>query len=312
MVVMYLKKSNILTTGSSRLGASSVVLVLALLAPQVSFAQADQNKTQAIQDVLAPNQSGMTEADWLDQIPTLNFNPRQTENINELYVAMVESAAIQTAVLSRYRSETDHNTKIRIAYNISQLEIPEIAAAAKDWAQEEYDASARADGLHLLRFMPFDPDTPAIVRHVFDNEEDPAALAAAVWGLTPVKVPDPNDVAIIVPRLHELTSHPLADMRSAAIQRMPDWDKAQTYVEADVLRLMEDPDEEVRFSALGASSMLSLNSEAVKSAVFRLLLDQQSSLDMRSMVLMHMERFALTQTEYEIYLSAKKEIFPEG
>ncbi len=83
----------------------------------------------------------------------------------------------------------------------------------------------------------------------------------------------------VVPRLHALTQHPLSNIGQASIQRIAQWDKAQLHVTQDVLRLLSDPDVEVRLAAIGATSIASL----------------------RSRVALNLGRFALNANEYATY-----------
>jgi hypothetical protein len=85
----------------------------------------------------------------------------------------------------------------------------------------------------------------------------------------------------------------MADVRSASIQRLTEWDRAKRYIEGDVLRLLSDPDRAVRLAAAGANSIAVLTPASVQQRPFALLTGEKADDEFRSIVLMHFSRFAL-------------------
>jgi hypothetical protein len=256
----------------------------------------------------APSDSGAA-LDPLSQFKTIDWSVHPAVGADKLAPALASSGPLRTAALERFRQEPKGITKVNLAIFLTTAPLPEISAVAAQWAQQADSASARADGFELLGRLPDQQLTYRLTRQALEQEKDPQALAAAVWNMSPQGIPDPAQVQQVVPRLHALTKHPLADVRSASIQRIAEWDRARRYATQDVLRLLSDPDEEVRMAALGAVSIASLTEDTIKQRLMEILGDAKQDAQMRSIVALNLERFGLSPKEYATYQAVQRELF---
>ena len=99
-----------------------------------------------------------------------------------------------------------------------------------------------------------------------------------------------------------------APRRSASVQALAGWDHANRHIANDVLRLLADPDPEVRIAAIGASSIASLKSDPIKKRLLGLLNDPSQMLDVRSVALMNLDRFAFTPDEHADLMVGKRQL----
>jgi hypothetical protein len=227
---------------------------------------------------------------------------------DELAPALAGNPALREAALARFRQEQEMTPKYNLLNVLRSGASPELAGIALDWAQRSDSAAARRDGFLLMHAVPTGAQGYRLARQALDHEADPAALAAALRHLQPDEVAHPADVQQVVPRLHVLTQHPFADLRSASVQALAGWDHANRHIANDVLRLLADPDPEVRIAAIGASSIASLKSDPIKKRLLGLLNDPSQMLDVRSVALMNLDRFAFTPDEHADLMAGKRQL----
>jgi hypothetical protein len=292
---------------------TALAFVLGWLTPEavghLQAARHEQSPAAGALPVAAPKQEGV-EADALSRFKAIDWTTQDPDAAGELVSALSDNAALRQVVLERYRQEPQGLAKARLALLLTERPLPEVIAAAVAWAQDPDSATARADGFTILRNTRPQLATYRLMRQALEHEQDPVALGAAVWGMSsPQDVPDPAEAEQVVPRLHALTRHPMADVRSASIQRLAEWDRAQRYIEGDVLRLLSDPDRGVREAAVGATSIAWLTSASVKQRLFALLASEKADDEFRSIVLLQFSRFALTRQEYSAYQAVSHELF---
>lgn len=256
----------------------------------------------------APSASGAA-FDALSRFKAIEWSAEPLTGADELVPALASNPSLRTAALERFRQEPAGVAKNNLAQFLTAQPLPEIIAAATEWAQQADSASARTRGFELLVRMPPQPATYRLARQALDLEKDPQALGAAIWTLSPQGVLDPAEVGRVVPRLHALTQHPLSNIREASIQRIAEWDKAQLHVTQDVLRLLSDPDVEVRLAAIGATSIASLTANSIKQRLLALLVDAKESAGLRSIVALNLQRFALNADEYATYQAVQRDLF---
>ncbi len=259
--------------------------------------------------VSAPAESDAV-ADGLSRFKAIDWNMPQPAGAGELALALPSNAALRMAVLERYRQEPAGLAKENLAELLTAQPLPEVISAAVGWAQQSDSAMARADGFNILKRVPPQSATYGLVRQALEHEKDPVALGAAVWAMMPLQsIPDPAEVAQVAPRLHALTRHPMANVRSASIQRLAQWDRARQYIERDVLRVLSDPDGEVRIAAIGASSIAVLTSDSVKQRLFAMLASAKDDDELRSIILLQFDRFGLSRQEYATYQAVQHQLF---
>lgn len=248
-------------------------------------------------------------ADALSQFNAIDWNAQQPAGADKLVAALPGNAALRMAALQRYRQEPVGLAKFNLRQLLTAQALAEVVAAATSWAQQADDAAARADGFNLLQAMPPQPASYLLARQEIEHGKDPRALAGALGALVPVGIPDPVEVQRVVPRLHTLTQHPMADVRGVSIQRLADWDRARLHITQDVLRLMADPDTNVRIAAVGATSIAALTTDAVKARLFEILSNPKEDAELRSVVALQIDRFALNSKEYAVYQAVQNELF---
>jgi hypothetical protein len=245
----------------------------------------------------------------LSRFKAIDWNTPEPVGANELAAALPSNAPLRMAALERFRQEAPGLAKNNLEQLLTAQALPEVSAAAAVWAQQADSAMARADGFRLLTRLPPQPATYRLARHALEHEKDPLALAAAVWALQPLGIADPADVQQVVPRLHARTQHPVAGVRAASIQRLAQWDRARLHATQDVLRLLSDPDEDVRIAAIGASSIAALTSDSIKQRFFAMLGSTKEGAELRSIVLLQLDRFGLSPKEYATYQAVQHELF---
>ena len=247
--------------------------------------------------------------DVLSQFNTTDWSAQEPAGLDALVAALPGNAQLRQAVLERYRKETTGPVKFNLARLLSVQVHPEVVAAARAWAQQADSASARADGFNLLSHMPPTPETYLLARHALEYEQDPDALAAAIWVLDPMDIPDPVEVKRVVPRLHTLTQHAQTNVRTASIQRLAAWDRARLHFTQDAWRLMADTDKDVRLAAVGATSIAALTEDNIKTRLYEILSNPKEDAELRSAALLQLHRFGLTPKEYATYLAVQLELF---
>ena len=293
--------------------SATLALVLVFLTSKameyVQGAKGNQLSTDASSPAAASTPQA-TSADGLTRFNATDWNARQPAELDHLVSIWPNDSALRKAATERYAQETSTVAKENLEHLLTAHPLPEIRAQAMEWAQVPDNPTARANGFNILKRLQPQKASYRLIRQAFEQENDPAVLAAVVWALQPVyNVLDPDEVRQVVPRLHELTRHPSANVRTASIQRLAQWDRAQKHIEQDVLRLLPDQDAEVRIAAIGASSIAALTSDAVKQRLFAMLDSHKGDDELRSILLLQLDRFSLTAKEYAKYLAVQHELF---
>ena len=243
----------------------------------------------------------LSDAELLTLFQRTDWNVDPPQVSEDLSAALERSELLRAEVLKRYQQETQPRAKANIG-RLAQS-FPEVASVAAGWAQQSNSASTRTDGFTLLIGLSPSAEIYRLTKEALENEKDPRVLAPATWALKyPDNVLDPAEVQKIVPRLHTLTKHPDENVRAASIQRLAEWDLSKQYIEQDVLRLATtDASKDTRIAAVGASSLASLSSNELKKAFLKLSSDHSVDSELRGVVLMQLDRFALTVDEYAAY-----------
>lgn len=293
--------------------SATFTLVLIFLTPKaigyLQGAKSNQPSTDASAPAAASTTPG-TPVDGLIRFNATDWSARPPAELDYLVSIWPNDSALRMAAIERYAKETSTVAKVNLEQLLTAHPLPEIRAEAMKWAQVSDNPTTRANGFNILKHLPPQTASYRLVRQAFEQENDPAVLAAVVWALQPVyDVLDPNEVRQVIPRLHELTQHPSANVRTASIQRLAQWDRAQKYIEQDVLSLLPDQDADVRIAAVGASSIAALRSDAVKQSLFAMLESHKGEDELRSIILLQLDRFSLTAKEYSKYLAVRHELF---
>ena len=296
------------------LSCASLTFALGWLAPEAlvfmrATQQAQTQQSGGTEPTLVPGQFA-TESDVMNRFNAIDWRVHPAVGASELAPALADSAPLREAALERFGQEPTGTAKSALAQFLTEQPLPEIIAAATQWAQQADSANVRANGFELLARLPPQPAIYRLARRALELEKDPQVLAAAILSLSPQGgVPDPLEVQQVVPRLHALTQHPLPRVRMVSVQRLAYWDRAGQFVTADVLRLLSDPDVEVRIAAIGATSIASLNSDSIKQRLVAMMADAKETGELRSIVALQMDRFGLSAKEFATYQAVQRELF---
>lgn len=245
----------------------------------------------------------VAKTDWGDWVRSVSWEQPDTGAVAAVAPLLAQEPALVDAVLARYRAEPAGPAKWNVLHFLSHTPVERVIAQAVDWAVDSADVTARRDGLALLSALPPGPKSEQVARQALDRETDPQALSYALMAFRPQAPFDPAQVRIRVRQFHQWTHHPLAAVRAGAIQRLAEWDLAEQYLLADVMRLMDDADTQVRVAALGATSLAALKGDALKSRLLSILGNPDEEHEVRSAAEMQLYRFALSPAEYQAYLA---------
>ncbi len=245
--------------------------------------------------------AGRRDADLLARFDAIVWSQHQPPGEKEIERGMGLSAALRSHVLQQFVSTTNEIQRHQLKQLLVNAPTPELVATAQQWAGDAQSAKNRLNGFLLLGGMRPSEASQALQMKALHNEPDPQVLAKVLWSLARPEVPTPQLANQVAERLHALTQHTHSEVRQASIQRLADWDKSLRYFPADVQRLLGEPDANVRMSAIGATSLASLNSEPIKQRLLALLGDTRQDLEVRNVALMNLPRFDLNETEYAAY-----------
>lgn len=254
-----------------------------------------------------------SEAALLAQFQRTDWNAKPLHGVQgheDLVAGIGQSELLRTEVLNRYRLETQPIAKDNVYQLLTAQPLPSVAAVGIAWAQQQDNAAVRADGFNLLIGQPPSAEIYSLARQAVEQEKDPKALANALWVLRhPEEVPDPAEVQYLVPLLRAFTQHSDENILAASIQQLAHWDKNKLHVEQDVIRIVNaNVSRDTHLAAVGASSISSLNSDDLKQAFVRLIAKPDADPDLLGVVLMQMDRFSLTASEYEAYQKARAKL----
>jgi hypothetical protein len=249
----------------------------------------------------ASSLAGTRDAGLLARFDAIDWSQQQPPGEKEIERGMGLSAALRSHVLQQFVGSTNEIQRHQLKQLLVNAPTPELVATAQQWAGDAQSAKNRLNGFLLLGGMRPSEASQALQMKALHNEQEPQVLAKVLWSLARPDVPTPQLANQVAARLHALTQHTHSEVRRASIQRLAEWDKSLRYFPADVQRLLGEPDANVRMSAIGATSIASLNTEPVKQRLLALLGDTQQDMELRNVALMNLPRFDLNEAEYAAY-----------
>jgi hypothetical protein len=296
---------------SSLLPFCALAFVLGWFAPKALEATGlIQSKAQQANGANAKTTSNIPDA--LNKFKAIKLegnNNAGREELSQLAPALANNPELRSAALEKFAKASDSSVRNELSYFLAHEPVPEIIAVATEWFNKTDDDNARTNGLRLLsRLSEPPPEVYKRSRELVEKEKDPEVLALAVWNLSPQGIPDPVEVAFMVPLLHAFTQHSSPELRMASIQRLAEWDRARRYFVQDVLRLLSDQEEDVRAATIGATSIARLNDELILRKFMSMLTDKTQPQFLRDIVLLQLDGFALTPNDYAIYLKTRQEL----
>lgn len=301
--------SALVAFGLSGLGAHALAQT-AVAAPAVAVAAAPT--AAAVPSDSASAAPAPSEDALLGQLREFNWAEDGAQPSPEMRAALEHSARFRSAALALYRAEKGQDRRFGLVRFLTGQPMREVHAAAMAWAKNPASAEDRLAGFELLANLPGAPESAGLVMEALFAEQDGPVLGAAVRALQREGIPPTALVARVSARLHALTRHPHAATRMHAIQQLAQWDRALRYIDADIVRLLADGDEDVRMAATGAVSLTRSVSPALKKQLLAMAANAKLGPSLRSIVLLNLEPFGLTQPEHAVYLRTRQALFAEA
>ena len=201
------------------------------------------------------------------------------------------------------------DVEFQIAQFLALVPSGEVRSTAMQWAQDANDAGRQRDGFFLLSQLKTDEPALSLAISHLNSQKNEQTLEHVIWSLHRVEVPKPDVAGQVAAKLAELTGHPHPPVRAASIQRLADWDREGTFVEDRLAQLLNDPDPEVRLSAIGATSIQALSTPVIKKGLLRIAADRDQEPMSRQFALSNLERFYFNSAEFDLYQMARKDVF---
>lgn len=317
MKTTYTKKHNMLHRVPSAPIPLLQLIGSALIALGLSGFQANalaQTSAASVAPVAAAAASAApapSEDALLRQLREFNWADDSAEPSAEMRTALEQNARFRSAALALYYAEKAQDRRFGLKSFLTRQPMKEIHAAAMAWAKNPASAEDRLAGFELLANLPGTPESADLVMNALFAEKDSSVLGFAVSALRREGIPPTALVDRVSSRLHELTRYPHAVTRMHAIQQLAQWDRALRFVEADILRLLTDGDEDVRAASTGAVSLARTTSLAIKKRLLAMAADPKLDPSMRSISLLNLEHFHLTKPEHAVYQRVRQELLPE-
>ena len=255
----------------------------------------------------------LSDSQLIDLFRSVDWS-KKTEVLPEaLTTGFGKSQSLRAEVLKTYLNEFRAEAKNNLRNLIVADQSLELIPTLMQWVQQLDQPKMRIDGFKLLAALPPSSASYIFIKRAVLEENNEGILAAATWSLNfPDNVIDPTEIKDLVPRLHALTQHGSPEVRVASIQRLAKWDLSRRYVEQDILRILNnDGNLDCVFAAVGASVIAGISSASLKQAFFKILENPNSDLSLRSVILLHLERFSLDEIEYKKYTTLKQKVFSE-
>ena len=244
----------------------------------------------------------------VDWVQSIHWAQPDASALQAAAPVLSKQPALVDALLARFGSESNETAKLNLLRFLTDSPTEYLLTQATAWAADRADVDKYRNGMQLLSFLPPTPQAVHIARQALDQTADPQILSFALMAFRPEEPFNPQEVLVRLPQFHALTQHPLAVVRTHSIQRLAEWDRAEQYLVADVMRLLNDPDHETRIAAIGATSIAGLKGAELRKRLLAILSDPQEDPELRSVAHMQMSRFAFTPEEYETYTSATNQL----
>lgn len=250
--------------------------------------------------------AGSDEA-WMARLNSTAWETANNETVQELGDAVKHSGSLREAVLQRYCAESDHAAKAALRMALAADPAPSLVEQATAWAKAG-NPSEQADGLWLLAEIGPTEQTAALAWQALMKAGDPELLAAALAALKPPEMPPPEEIPPVVARLRVLAQHDDPLVRSLSIQTMAEWDRPHRSAPETIMTALEDPDVQVRESAIVATGMAALRTSDVKTRLLKMLDNEAEDLRVREAAVWVLKPFSLTRAEYETYQRGRHDV----
>jgi hypothetical protein len=243
-----------------------------------------------------------------------DFNTAQ----QQLRKRAASDARVRQDLMRRYEVSDERGRKAAV-FVLSQLRKPDVIDFATQLTAAG-DASQRRDGFELLGELEMFRGLPgsksgeihALVSHALDTEQDPTLLRQAIRALGPPEDARPAETQATLQQLATLAQNNDPEVRAQSLQAIVQWDKTGQVAEGAVYQALSDAQPDVRMAALSEINNNSLRTGRIKSALLGMIANVNESADVRADALNALQRFPLSQDEYETYHQAREQLASSG
>jgi hypothetical protein len=248
-----------------------------------------------------------TDSELLRVMGAIDWAALSDAQVSSTSARLGANAALLDGAFQALR-QAQGDKKFALSQVIAAAPSHHVLATALQWAGETSDDDRRADGWLLLRHLRAPQAVPLAIERMA-SERHERALESVIWCVRRDAVPPPALEARVVRQLHRLSAHASPRVRSASIQTLADWDRHGRYLMRSILRLLGDPDADVRIATIGASSIQGQTTEPLRAALLKMAADTREDVEVRNVALMNLERFGFTRRQYDVYQAAKADLF---
>ncbi|RZL10959.1 MAG: hypothetical protein EOP40_04465 [Rubrivivax sp.] len=241
----------------------------------------------------------------------LDFDPRRQppDEYNQLVMMGKQDGAFRQDIIKQFEQATDPQVKARLATLLTHVGTGDIDGYAEK-LMSSTDAAKRADGFRIMTNLDKARVSSDVRRQLIgalEKEGDATALQALIVGMNPGEVRPPQEVAAVVSRLNELSQHPSASVRAAAVSSMARWGAGER-AESVIVHAMNDSNPEVTTAAIYASTQAGIRTPAMKSALFELAAQSDSPIDFRRVAASALGSYNLGPDEFNRLLQLRKDL----